>query len=200
MLYRRGVTFRDDHDAALARADALERDLDRAERERNELKERVESLERAAAAGTSAVARVAPAPLERTEASRLVQLVQEGAEHARDWRLLGYTVLLALIPVLILAAGAGAGTWDIIYGAVLATGAAAGLVRGGSKSSHVAAVIKAINEDPGQVVKVRSLSGSLWPKILIETSEHRLLAGGKHTGEMIALLARHCPRAKFDGG
>jgi len=201
------VTFRDDHDAALARADALAEELRRAERERDELKARVDRLEHAPGPAlaappspTSAIARVRAAPLQAAELARLVGLVQDAAAQRSSERAVAMMLLSAMAPgsvVLAVLAGVGAVWISGVSAVVLASMLS---ISGGSSHADARAVISALSDAPEQIVAVKQHWRRGVSLVIIETKEHRLLASGAHNAEMIALLARRCPRATFDGG
>jgi hypothetical protein len=197
------LTFRDDHDAALARADALEQELDRAKRERDALKAQVEKLEHAPKPGpvpaTTSIVRVPPMPLERAELSRLVQLIEESADEAGSQRAVLIVLLVALLPFTVVFAVLGGASMLWITGLVGGL-LVAGILGGqGSSAADASAVIEAITSEPERILAVSQVSGR-YRSVLIETSQHKVRTSGAHSAELIALLARRCPKASFDGG
>lgn len=84
-------TFRDDHDAALARAAALERELERERRKASELADRLEEVKQGGVDGTHPIPRAVDQPLDR--------------ESATAYALIIGAVLLVVAVVLVLVLG-----------------------------------------------------------------------------------------------
>lgn len=190
------MTYRDDHDAAIARAAALEDELERVRGERDELEAKVARLDRAAAAARPPGERPAAADQDAQLADDLAQVVESGYR-ARWLKLVGLTtVTLVAFAILVAVSHAGAGQMIAVYGIAIAaviTMAVVGMVA--RSPSQGAAVIEAIRTNPERVTRIVELHRQ--PGLMIYAGGASLRVYTYETTELIARLSRRCPDAKL---
>jgi hypothetical protein len=184
------VTYRDDHDAAIARAEALQVELERSEAERDRLRAQVDRLEHGPSPMSIVAVSPAKAPMTAGEVTALVAEVKIASKRARDASLFGNSLALA---VFVIMTAVGAFTAPV-YAAVGGIGIIAGLIGLVSRrdpADVIAAIrdapeyITAIRESPKRTsVIVRTATGSAW--LRTDTPDNLLVK-----------LARRCPNAKL---
>jgi hypothetical protein len=193
------MTYRDDHDATLARADALQEDLKRAEAERDRLKAEVEKLE------SERNATRTPAPVQtivttRTQAltpgevhSLLVD-VEFGLRRSRSNVTVGQAIaavfLVGSVPLYIFVSPLHGvivtGIGLIVTLAVFIDGL----------TNDDAAILAAVRDHPDAVLElVESDSGI---KIVTRTKSASCTTPDR--AELLVQLAKHCPNARVSGG
>jgi hypothetical protein len=184
------VTYRDDHDAALARADALQADLARAEAERDRLRSKVDELEH----GLVPTSPGALVPLTTAEVTALVRDVDTAIGILADRRagrfVWSIAALVALVPMYL--AGLSAAVLVVTGGfAVL------GLVQAPAlHSASARAVRNALCEAPETVTTIRELEqrhGMHW--IGVSTATDTLKMPIREPAPLISRLLRRCPNA-----
>jgi hypothetical protein len=183
------VTYRDDHDAAIARAEALQRELERSEAERERLRAEVERLGHPAEpVPESALAVAAPTELTVAEVNELVDELDTGlrASRSRGRRQTGVAFLLIAAGLAtFLASPFGALT--VTMGGVLCLVAAA--VRNGGDQT---AILTAVRDAPE---RVRALRDTNTGRLQISTGYHAAFCQTRTSSALLAKLARRCPAA-----
>jgi hypothetical protein len=202
--YDEVVPFRDDHDAALQRIEALEADLRRtqgereqATRERDQLADAVAKLQ-AEVPPQREIMVVPKAPLTAREREDLLDALEHGARANRRHAWLGVVIGSA---VLLGGVVAGAVGGDLLVVALCGPAVlgifVAALQLANASEDRWRSVLDAIRDDPAKIVAVRRLSERYGWKLAVETSNDELTMRGD--SEVVKLLERHCPAARFDG-
>ncbi len=192
------VTYRDDHDAALQRAAALEAELERAKAERDAATRERDRLAVELAAEhdrpEQRIVVVPKEPLTRAERDALVGALARGVRGYRTRSWLG--VMLGVgFGIGSIALGTAVGVLSFCAAAVMTVSALAQLWR--STADRWRPVLAAVRDAPGDVIAIRRLdSGRGW-WLLVETRTGELHMRGD--AAVIRLLERHCPGARFDG-
>jgi hypothetical protein len=197
------VPFRDDHDAALQRIEALEADLkqtkaerDQATRERDRLADDVAKLHSKAPEREIVV--VATAPLTARERGDLIEALEDGARGYREriWLVAGIgiaTLIAALIAGLVTKIAVG-----LVLGLVpLLLVVVAALQLADVTEDRWRSVLAAIRDNPAKILTVRRTSDRYGWKLVVGTTNGELTMQGD--SEVLELLARHCPTARFEG-
>jgi hypothetical protein len=197
------VTYRDDHDAALARADNLEHQVHELERERDELRAKLAVAEHAVAAQPQVavpmppLALVAPLPREVTplttpELEELLYTLEAGiaeANHKNRRTLVGANVLAGLTPLAYLVASSPAavvtGGLGLISLLVYAIGWSA------MDETEWRPVLDAIRDEPERIISIENAP----PRLIVNTTRHSLRLRLARSALVVALLARRCPYA-----
>jgi len=197
------VTYRDDREAALERAEALQHDLDRAEADRDRERARAATAEAELDRLRAAIARPPEAmvlsssqALSSIETRELVRAVGVGLRRARggDRALLATFLVIALasVPVYALAVPfALAITLVGVFGATI--------MGAGQRVDPTTHLITAVREHPESIAKLRLVGGGARSYLVIETAD---AAGACRSDDPVALLAqlvRRCPDAKVEG-
>jgi hypothetical protein len=183
------VTYRDDHDAAIARAEALQRELERAEADRDRLRAEVERLEHSSEPVPES-ALVVAAPIEMTvaEVNELVDELDVGLRASRSRGRRQTVVALLLIGgglATFLASPFGALT--LTMGGVLCLVAAA--VRNGGDQT---AILTAVRDAPE---RIRALRDTDTGRLQLSTGYHAAFCQTRAPSVLLAKLARRCPAA-----
>jgi hypothetical protein len=184
------VTYRDDHDAALARVDALQADLERAEAERDRLRSKVDELEH----GLVTTSTGALAPLTTAEVAALVRDVDEVIWKLTDRRAARFVWSFAALGALVPMYFAGLSIAWLVMTAILAL---FGLLQAPSRhGAEAQAVRNALRDAPETVTTIRELeqrNGMHW--IAVSTATDTLKLPIREPAPLISRLARRCPNA-----
>jgi hypothetical protein len=204
------VTYRDDNDAALARADSLEHQVHELERERDELRAKLEVAEHGKPF-PSAPGSLAPPlpgmpaaalprevePLTPSQLRHLLEALEAGASQMRranGQTLLGAGVLTALTPF----------AYMTVHALAMVTGAFAaflfvgyGIGRAGADESSWRPVLDAIRDEPDRIVAIEDHSeGGAKDRLIISTFRHSLELRTAQSASLAGLLARRCRYAR----
>jgi hypothetical protein len=195
------VTYRDDHDAALARADALADDLKRTEAERDRLREQVAQLEKVAPAPAPPPPRqpvaLAPAPSKAMTTRELDELVETLLTAAKRIRSLN-TARVVAAGLLILVALVMCFTSLLLPALLLmALGILAAITSILAEYGDHAPIIEAVRAHPQEVVEIResvTTKGNRWITITTRdgTSARFLPVGAT---ALVGALVRRCQDA-----
>jgi hypothetical protein len=184
------VTYRDDHDAALARADALQAELERAEAERDRLRVKVDELEH----GLVPASPGALVPLTTAEVSALVRDVDNAIGMLADRRAGRFVWSIAALVALVPMYFAGLSITVLIVTASLAL---LGLMQAPALHGAAArAVRNALCDAPETITTIRELEQSLgmhWIAVSTATDTVRLPI--REPAPLISRLVRRCPNA-----
>ena len=193
------MTYRDDRDATLARADALQEDLKRVEAERDRLKAEVRKLEREreatpTSAPVQAIVTTRTQALTSREVHTLLTEVKFGLKRARSAARLGKVVALLLlvgsVPLFFVAPP----WWAASVMVISLIGSVAALIDGATNDD--AAVLAVVRNRPDDVLElVESDSGI---KIVTRTKSARCTTPDR--AELLVQLAKYCPNARVSGG
>jgi len=198
------VTYRDDHDAALARAESLEAELANVERERDRLRS---ELERAKHAPPPPLApeparpepvRVQSGPLAQDEIERLLSELETGARSVGND--LGAMLVIAMICAMLAIFGiAGQSVFVAVGGFALATIFLLGaLISRSARPEDWLPVLEAVRDHPDRINSVREQGRKYGALIVIETSGHEMRVYTTESAAVLALLARRCKHARFE--
>ncbi len=183
------MTYRDDHDAAIARAEALQRELERAEADRDRLRAEVERLAHSAQP-VSESALVVAAPIEMTVAE-VEELVGELDTGLRASRSRGRRQTVAALLVI----GAGLAGFLVnpfgglalsMVGVLCLVAAAVG--NGGDQT----AILTAVRDAPE---RIRALRDTNTGRLKLSTGYHAAFCQTRTASALLAKLARRCPAA-----
>jgi hypothetical protein len=194
------VTYRDDHDAALARADNLEHQVHELERERDELRAKLAVAERPIAAKPQVAASrppfalVAPLPREVTpltthELEDLRDTLEAGiaaANHKNRRTLVVANVLAGLTPLAYLVASTPAAVVTGVLGLISLLHYAVG--RSAMDETEWRPVLDAIRDEPERVISIENAP----PRLIVHTTRHSLRLRLARSALLVALLARRC--------
>jgi len=199
------MTYRDDGEAALARADALQRELDEASREQERLRQRADRAEaerdqlRVRLEGDQGKALVVTKPKALTvlETKALVVDVGEGLRRVREsdrvLMFLFLTVAVASAPLYPVAIPLAAVLSVVGLGGAL-------VMRSGLRADRTLAIVDAVREFPDRVTRLQLVqTGRARAHVVIETSEGVGACRTSDPVELLARLARRCPNAKVEG-
>lgn len=190
------MTYRDDHDAAIARAEALQADLERseaerarAEAERDRLRAKVDQLEH------SPGALVGPTQTALTNAEVDTLLVQVETAAARqqpvDKRIaIGFVVGTGVLTI------AGAATSLEMFelgGFAFVVAIVLSLVSGAGASNKPQEVAKALREAPETITGLRVTQNG----VVVETSTDTVEVPTSAPGDLERRLSLRCPNAKL---
>jgi hypothetical protein len=184
------MTYRDDHDAALARAESLEKQLAESERDRERLRHELEAAKRSEPPASP------PAPLvalPREDIDRLVRLLEDGIQRDEQSSILlvsglalvvlgGLFLLGGIAPVGITIACAGVLLW-FLY-----------LLNLFDAPEGALAIIQSVRDEPERIVSVTTRSGG---QLVLGTATSSLSVEVSARAEVLDLLTRQCPRARF---
>jgi hypothetical protein len=204
------VPFRDDHDAALQRIDALEADLKRTQDERDKATRERDRATRERdwlAADAAKVRERAPeqmivvlpkAPLTATERETLLDALEEGAGDNRGRAWIGTVVGATLLFIALAVLAAGKAQLSLALGALgLLFGSASALQLSATNEARWRPVLIALRDAPTKILTVRRVSGRHGWTLVVKTYGGELTMDGD--AEVVRLLERHCPTAKFEG-
>jgi hypothetical protein len=185
------VGYRNDTDAAFARADALEVDLRRSERECDQLRAEVDRLSRAV---PEAPARVVAAGLSKPELDALIAEL-EGSAVGPPSAARGCVMLALALPLFWWPHGALLGLVLAVLGSLAVVGslmATPGIAR---------SVIDAVRDAPDQVVAVQesARARSSWGKrvVFVRTTWGSARFRTSSPDAVLVALARRCPHARL---
>jgi hypothetical protein len=175
------VTYRDDTDAAVARADALEVELKRAEAERDRLREQL-------------AATPASTEMSKREVDALVEHLDSSL--AISSPVPGIAMLVLSVPVFLLPGGVSLSVMLVVLGAIALV---ASLLE---KPGDARSVIAAVRDAPDQVVSVREVSRrrSSWSNrrsVFVHTATCRARFRTSSPDTLLVALAKRCPRARL---
>jgi hypothetical protein len=203
------VTFRDDHDAALQRIEALKADLKRAEADRDQAaRERDQAtLQRDRLANDVAKTRarapeqrivvVPKAPLTTREREDLVEALEHGASgnlaNARIGTVVGVAMLAAAL-VAGLAVKVAIGLFLGLLGALIVLISL--FIVDDAAEYRWRPVLADVRDAPHKIVVVRRLGDQYGWRLVVKTRTAELTMRGDL--EVIKLLERHCPAARFE--
>jgi hypothetical protein len=190
------VTYRDDHDAAIARAGALADALKRTEAERDRLREQVAKQAEVTAPPTNPVALAPPQPEAMTahEVDALVDALAAGAKQIR----ISKTARIAGAGSLIVVAFAMCFTAAVLPALlILALGTVALVASALVDHGDHAPIIEAVRDHPEEVVEIRervTTKGNRWLTITARNGTWaRFRSFG--TTALVVTLARRCKGA-----
>jgi hypothetical protein len=199
------VTYRDDHDAALARASALADELKRSEAERDRLLEQVAKLEQVTklekvepprSDPPVALAPAKPSAMTAYEVDELVQALEHGGQRIRAWRIARMAGAGLLILVAIAMCFASRMLPALL---VLALGIVALVTSVLVDDGDHALVIEAVRNRPEEIAEIResvTTKGNRWVTISArDGTSARFLPTA--TTVLVVALARRCPEAKL---
>jgi hypothetical protein len=202
------VTYRDDHDAAIARAESLEHELAKVEHERDRLQSRVHELEHEQQPDTTAARepRGEPAvrrdrPLDDAELARLLAALENEVEASRIKSGLGALVAIVILMLLVFAVILiGQPLMALVFTALIVlvlVGRAAASTRAAPASWQP--VVEAVREAPDRIISIEQHKPregwGIW--LTVRTADHALRVNTSRATELVALLARRCPSATF---
>jgi hypothetical protein len=169
------VTYRDDTDAAIARADALEVELKRAEDERDRLREQLAST---------------PASTEMSKRDVDALVEQLDSSLAISSPVPGIAALALSVPVFFLRGGVLLSVTLLVVGAIALV---ASLL---DKPGDARLVIEAVRDAPDQVVSVREVSTrSNRRTVFVHTATCCARFRTPSPDTLLVALAKRCPRA-----
>ena len=192
------VTYRDDHDAALQRAAALEAELERAKAERDAATRgarpaRRRSLAEEHARPEQSIVVVPKEPLTPAERDALVTALARGVRGYRTRSWLG-VMLGAAWGIGSIALGTPVGVLSCCVAAAIGVSALAHLRR--SSVDRLRPILATVRDAPGNVIAIRRLGRGRGWWLLVETRTGELHMRGD--AAVMRLLERHCPGARFD--
>jgi hypothetical protein len=198
------MTYRDDHDAALARAESLEKELAETERERDRLRAELEAARQTPPPpppqpAPRAMAATRPSPLDKHEIDDLCGTLELGVRTTGRNSAASAFISMLLFSVVSVVAFIG----NEMGAGILCMGVAVvmlcALVFGRSRFEPEAwqPVIEAIRTHPRRIVSVRALSGKR-RGLEIRAIDGSLVLYTRDSAGLIARLARRCPDATFE--
>ena len=200
------MTYRDDRDATLARADALEQDLKRAEAERDRLKAQIEKLEHERskppppgppvplAPPVQAIVKIHNQALTPLEVTSLLNDVDAGLVRTRG----AIALVRVVFALMIVASLPFYFTFAWGWGVALSLLGIAGSVTNGLRAAinDTESVMSTLRERPDEVEELVESKGAL--TIVTRTKSAR--CSTLNRAELLVRLARYCPGAIVRGG
>ena len=183
------MSYRDDGDAARARADALALDLERSERERRDLVAEVAALK-----AEKVAARPAPPALSDAEVADLVARLR-----ATKLDLRGSPPLRAALAALLTIAGLALFTVDFLLGGVVfGLGFMVAMTLVAPSEADPDRLIDAVLTAPESVTAIVSIGTGMGRRTLgLHTLTSRAWFRTERPDTLIVQLARRCPRAQL---
>jgi hypothetical protein len=196
-----GVTYRDDHDAAIARADSLEREVDELRRERDALQARL-ALSDASAPDPALTAPLPRevGPLSDPELQTLVDRLAAGMAASRgvNTTLLALALTCAFVGTV---AFATFGAWPVALVCGMSCAIFLIFYAVGHRESAAAEwqpVLDAIRDEPDRIVSIKRVPQAVGHALIVSTTGHSLALRSPQSVDLVTLLARRCRHAHLE--
>jgi hypothetical protein len=199
------VTYRDDLDASIARAESLEEQVAELERERDRLRHELEVAKQPPP--PAPVATAAPTlpglppvhlelALQQAELAELVQTLEYSLRSSRNHAglVVGGLIGIVLGVMALMAQLVGLGLVLGGTGLLMCMSFVTNLI---DAPGDGRSIIEAVRDEPDRIVSASEQSTRSGRQLVISTTTGSLRVETRDTAKVLALLARRCPHARF---